>query len=126
MPEIRKMGFVTVINLRQATEQGADIPAGEAAAKAVGLHYVHIPFNGAAPDPAAADRFLAAIQQPGGQPAFIHCAGGGRAAAMWLIKRIVVDKRDVERASEEANALGPPSPTLRQWAIDYAKARASQ
>ena len=123
MPELKKMGFATVINLRQASEQGADVPAGEAAAKAAGLNYVHIPFNGAAPDPAVADRFLAAIQRPGSEPAFIHCAGGGRAAAMWMIKRIVVDRWDVERASEEATALGPPSPALRQWAIDYAKTK---
>ncbi len=125
MPEVRKMGFVTVINLRQATEPGADVPAGQAAAEAAGLKYFHIPFNGAAPDPAAADQFLAAIQQPGNEPAFIHCAGGGRAAARWMIKRIVVDKWDVERASEEAMLLGPPSPTLREWAINYAKSKAA-
>jgi len=125
MPELKKMGFATVINLRQASEQGADIPAGEAAAKAAGLKYVHIPFNGQAPQATAADQFLAAIQAPGAEPAFIHCAGGGRAAAMWMVKRLVVDKWDVERASEEATALGPPSPALRQWAIDYAKTKAS-
>lgn len=121
MPELKKMGFAAVINLRVATEAGADVPAGEAAAKAAGLNYVHIPFNGQAPDPAVADRFIAAIRQPGNQPAFIHCAGGGRAAAMWMIKRLVVDKWDVQRASDEATALGPPSPALRQFAIEYAK-----
>jgi uncharacterized protein (TIGR01244 family) len=126
MPELKKMGFASVINLRQASEQGADIPAGEAAAKAAGLNYVHIPFNGQAPEAGSADQFLAAIQRPGMQPAFIHCAGGGRAAAMWMIKRLVVDKWSVERASEEATALGPPSPALRQWAIDYAKTKVSQ
>lgn len=123
MPELKKMGFVSVINLRQASEQGADVPAGEAAAKAAGLRYFHIPLNGAAPEAATADQFLAAIQGPGNQPAFIHCAGGGRAAAMWMIKRIVVDKWDVQRASDEATLLGPPSPTLRTWAIEYAKTR---
>lgn len=123
MPEIRKMGFVSVINLRQESEPGADVPAGRAAAEAAGLRYFHIPFNGSAPDPAAADRFLETIQQPGNQPAFIHCAGGGRAATMWMIKRLVVDKWEEERASEEATALGPPNPTLRQWAIDYARTR---
>jgi uncharacterized protein (TIGR01244 family) len=121
MPELKKMGFASVINLRQASEQGADVPAGEAAAKAAGLKYFHVPFNGGAPDPAVADAFLAAIRQPGNEPAFIHCAGGGRAAAMWMIKRLVLDKWDVERASEEATALGPPSPRLREFAIEYAK-----
>jgi uncharacterized protein (TIGR01244 family) len=123
MPDIKKMGFVSVINLRQASEAGADVPAGEAAAKAAGLKYFHIPLNGQAPQAATAEQFLAAIQAPGNQPAFIHCAGGGRAAAMWMIKRIVVDKWDVQRASDEATALGPPSPALREWAINYAKSK---
>ena len=35
MPEIKKMGFVSVINLRQATEPDTNIPAAEAAAAEV-------------------------------------------------------------------------------------------
>jgi hypothetical protein len=42
---------------------------------------------------------------------------------MWLIKRLVVDGWDVERATQEATALGQTSPTMRQFAIDYAKTR---
>ena len=53
MPEIKKMGFVSVINLRVATEQGAEIEKGEAAAKAAGLRYFHVPFDGK-PNPQAA------------------------------------------------------------------------
>jgi uncharacterized protein (TIGR01244 family) len=121
MPELKKMGFVSVINLRVATEAGADVPAGEAAAKAAGLRYYHIPFNGQAPEVATADRFIEVIKQAGTQPAFIHCAGGGRAAAMWMIKRLVVDGWPEQRAIDEATALGPPSPALRQFALDYAK-----
>jgi len=126
MPALKKMGFASVINLRMASEQGADVPAGEAAAKAAGLNYVHIPFNGQQPENAVADRFIEAIRQPANNPAFIHCAGGGRAAAMWMVKRLVVDKWTPERANEEATALGPPSPALRNWAIAYAKTKAGQ
>jgi len=121
MPEIKKMGFVAVINLRQASENGADVPAGEAAAKAAGLRYVHIPFNAAAPDPAVVDRFIAAIKSPENQPAFVHCGSANRAAAMWMIKRLVVDRWDVDKASTEAAALGLTSAPLKQFALDYAK-----
>ena len=76
-----------------------------------------------APEAAAADRFLAEIAKPENQPAFIHCGGGGRAATMWFIKRMVVDKWEVERASAEATALGMTSATLKQWAIGYAKGK---
>jgi uncharacterized protein (TIGR01244 family) len=120
--EIRKMGFASIINLRQADEPGANIDAEADAAKAAGIRFFHVPFNGASPDPAAADRFLSAITAPGSEPAFIHCSGGNRAAAMWLIKRIAVDHWDVDRATTEATALGLTSQTLKQFAINYAQA----
>lgn len=121
VPEVKKMGFVSIVNLRQASEPGANVEAEGEAAKAVGLKYFHVPFDGAKPTPAVADAFLAAITSPGAEPAFIHCSGGNRAATMWLIKRLVIDHWDVERASAEATALGQTSPVLRQFALDYAQ-----
>jgi uncharacterized protein (TIGR01244 family) len=121
VPEIKKMGFASIINLRQASEPGADIDAEAAAAKAAGIRFYHIPFNGQAPEPAVADRFLEAITTRGSEPAFIHCAGGNRAAAMWLVKRLAVDHWDADRATAEATALGLTSPALKQFAFDYAQ-----
>jgi protein tyrosine phosphatase (PTP) superfamily phosphohydrolase (DUF442 family) len=72
IPEIKKMGYASIINLRLATEQGADIDGNIAAAKAAGIPYYHIPFSGAAPDPAVVDTFLKTISTPGVEPAFIH------------------------------------------------------
>ena len=121
IPKIKDMGFVSVINLRQATEPGADVETEEAAAKRAGLRYYHIPFDAHNPDPAAVDKFLDAITAKGTEPAFIHCAGAGRAATMWFIKRLVVDRWDVDRAAKEASALGMMSPALKQFAIDYSR-----
>lgn len=118
LPAIKKAGFVSVINLRLASEPGAEIEKSEATAQALGLRYFHVPFAGK-PDPEAADRFLEAITTPGAEPAFIHCAGGNRAATMWLIKRLVVDGWDEARAVKEAEALGQTNET-RKWAIEYA------
>ena len=70
--EIKKMGYASIINLRLASEQGADIEGNTAAAKAVAIPYYHIPFSASAPDPAAVDTFLKTITAPGVQPAFIH------------------------------------------------------
>ena len=120
VPEIKKMGFVSIVNLRRATEAGADVEKEEAAAKAAGLRYFHVPFDGT-PDPAAADQFLKAITSPGAEPAFIHCAGGNRAATMWLIKRLAVDRRETERAIAEAAALGQTSLPLRTFAVEFAQ-----
>lgn len=70
--EIKKMGYKAIINLRLATEQGADIEGHMAVAKSVGIPYYHVPFSAQAPDPAAVDAFLKTIRTPGVEPAFIH------------------------------------------------------
>jgi uncharacterized protein (TIGR01244 family) len=119
LPNIKKMGFVSVINLREPTEPGANIEEEGVAAKAAGLRYYSVPFNANSPDPAAADKFLAAITTKGTEPAFIHCAGGGRAATMWFIKRVAVDHWDIDRAEKEATDLGMGSAKLKQFAIEY-------
>jgi uncharacterized protein (TIGR01244 family) len=119
IPNVRKMGFVSMINLRQAAEPGANVPQAEAAAKAAGLKYIHIPMDAAAPDPTVADRFLDAIKQPGNQPAYIHCASANRAAAMWFIKRVQIDRWESDRAMKEAEALGLTSAPLKQFATTY-------
>jgi len=119
--DIKKMGFVSIVNLRLASEPGVELEKMEAAAKAAGIRYFHVPFDGK-PDPKAAGAFLDAITTKGAEPAFIHCAGGNRAASMWLIKRLAVDHWDVDRAVQEAAALGQTSEPLRTFAIEYAKA----
>ncbi|MGH9594728.1 MAG: beta-lactamase hydrolase domain-containing protein, partial [Bryobacteraceae bacterium] len=116
-----KMGFASIINLRLDTEKGADIDAEAAAAKAAGIHFIHLPLSSGSPDPAVADQFLKIIAVPGNQPAFIHCASGNRAAAMWLIKRVLIDKWDNDRAMEEAGDLGSMSPGMKAFALDYIK-----
>jgi len=121
VPAIKKEGFASIINLREASEPDANVDQEAALAKSAGLKYFHVPFNGASPDPQAADAFIVAITSPGTEPAFIHCSGGNRAATMWMIKRLVVDHWDVDRATKEAMALGQTSEPLRQFAVEYAR-----
>ena len=40
------------------------------------------------PTPRCRNTFLKTLKTPGNEPAYIHCARGNRAAAMWMIKRI--------------------------------------
>ena len=118
--EVKKLGYKAVINLRQASEPGADVEAEAAAAKEAGVKYFHLPVNGSSPDPAIVEQFLTAVGDPANQPVFVHCASGNRAAALWMIKRMVIDGWDGERASTEATALGLTSPALKTFAMDYA------
>jgi uncharacterized protein (TIGR01244 family) len=114
------MGYASIINLRESSEQGADVDAETAAAKEAGIRFIHIPMNRTTPDPAVADRFLQAIGDPANNPAFVHCGSGNRAAAMWMIKRMVVDGWDADRAGTEAAALGLTHENLKKFAVDYA------
>jgi uncharacterized protein (TIGR01244 family) len=117
--DLKKMGFASVINLREASEAGADIDGEAAAAKAAGINFIHLPFNGAKPDPAVVDTFLKTVTDKKNDPAFIHCASGNRAAAMWMIKRMEIDKWDADRAGTEAAALGLTSGALKMFALNY-------
>ena len=47
---IKEMGYGAIINLRLATEEGADIEAHTAAAEAAGIRYIHIPFSSTNPE----------------------------------------------------------------------------
>ena len=122
MRAVKEMGFASVVNLREASEPNANIEGETAAAKAAGLRYVHLPLQRESPDPAVADRFLIVARDPANQPMFIHCASGNRAAAMWLIKRAVVDGWSIDRAMTEAQSLGLEHEPWKTYAIDYASA----
>ena len=118
--ELKKLGYKSIINLREASEPGANIEESAAAAKNAGIKYVHIPMNRTTPDSTAADKFLVAIADAEAQPVFVHCGSGNRAAALWMIKRMVVDKWDAEKAGAEAAALGLTNAQMKQFALDYA------
>ncbi len=119
--EIKRMGFKTVVNLRLASEQGALVDEEGAIVRSLGMNYVHLPFNIQTPDPKLVENFIAAVAGPTNTPAYVHCAAGGRAAALWMIKRVKADGWTQTAALEEANALGL-NDRLRPFALNYLKA----
>ena len=112
-------GFKSVVNLRQATEQGANIEENQAKAKALGLNYFHLPLSGASPDPKVVDQFLAIVANKANQPVYVHCASANRVGAVWLVKRVLQDGWTVDRATTEAKAIGLTAAPLEKFALDY-------
>jgi uncharacterized protein (TIGR01244 family) len=123
MVVLKEYGYKAVLNLREASEEGAQIPESKAAAEAAGLTFIHVPFKGSAPDDAVADEFLKVVANTAHQPLFIYCGSANRVGAMWVIKRMVIDKWEQDKAVEEAKAIGLSSAALEKWALDYVAKR---
>ncbi len=119
MATLKKEGFVSVINLREASELGANVDTGRAAAQAAGLKYIHLPFRVSEPDSKVVDSFLAAVADPGNQPVFIHCGSASRVGGMWMIKRALQDGWPIDRARAEAEAIGLNNAALTAFATEY-------
>ena len=117
LADLKRLGFVSVINFWAADEQGADIEASLAAAADAGLKYFHLPFR--APSPELAHQFLRVIAVETNQSVYIHCASANRVGAMWFIKRVKQDGWDATRAMEEAEAIGLRSEALKEFARGY-------
>lgn len=116
---LKKDGFKSVINLRMASEPGVNLEQNQAKAKELGLNYVHIPFSAGAPDPKVIDAFLAAIAVKANQPAYVHCGSAQRVGAVWLAKRVMQDNYSIEKATDEAKAIGLTNPGLEKFALQY-------
>jgi uncharacterized protein (TIGR01244 family) len=119
LDQLKKDGFRSVINLRVATEPGANIEQHQARARELGLRYVHIPFSAGSPDPRVFDTFLATIADKSNQPVYIHCASAQRVGSVWLAKRVLQDNYSIEKATQEARAIGLSNPGLEKFALQY-------
>ena len=83
--EAARQGFTTIINNRPDGEDPAQPPGAEieAAAKAAGLAYVHIPVRGA-PGPAEVEAVRQVVDAADG-PVLAFCRSGTRSITTWSI-----------------------------------------
>jgi uncharacterized protein (TIGR01244 family) len=116
-------GVRTVVDLREDVEH--DVCVEEMAATRLGMMFVHIPVRPDAPGDRDVDAFLAVTARFDAFPMLIHCASGNRAAAFWMIRRLVVDGWPADAAENEARRIGLRSASLRDFALDYASRRAA-
>jgi uncharacterized protein (TIGR01244 family) len=108
-----------VINLRLATEDSADIDGSRAAAEAAGLNFIHLPFDAKNPDPGVVGTFLATAGDGGNQPVYIHCHSATRAAALFMIGRVLEDGWQIDVASEEVEAIAKKPSAAIAFATRY-------
>jgi uncharacterized protein (TIGR01244 family) len=122
-PALKARGYKSVVNLRQDTEVGAAINESRASATAAGLKFIHLPLNAASPDETVVDEFIKAVSDPVNQPVFINCGSANRVAALWLTKRMLIDKWQEAAALEEAKFIGLSNESLQKFALAYVAKR---
>jgi protein tyrosine phosphatase (PTP) superfamily phosphohydrolase (DUF442 family) len=69
------------------------------------------------------DAFIETVTTKANQPVFVNCGSANRVAAVWLAKRLIVDKWQQEKAIEEAKAIGLTSAALRAFILEYVRSR---
>jgi uncharacterized protein (TIGR01244 family) len=122
-PALKERGYKSVVNLRLETEVGAAVNESRAMATAAGLKFIHLPLNAASPDESVVDEFIKAVSDAANQPVFINCGSANRVAALWLTKRMLVDKWTEAAALEEAKFIGLSNESLQKFALAYVAKR---
>jgi uncharacterized protein (TIGR01244 family) len=119
LAKLKAEGIKVVINLRPHSESNG--AREEAKAKELGLPYFNIPVVSREPQPEDADDFLKITdEQLKNGPVFIHCASATRVGGFWLIRRVLRDGWDYDKALEEANKIGlRNNPVLTEFAKGY-------
>lgn len=120
---LAREGFRAIINLREPSEY--DAAAEAAAAKEHGLLYFNIPVKTVDPRAEQVEAFLKTTANPRIYPAYIHCGTGNRVAAFWMIRRVLVDKWEIDDAQREAKVVGLKSESLKEFALGYIRSHAA-
>ena len=115
--ELSQDGFNGIINLREEVEFN-DGPQARAA-RDWGMAFVRVPVSREAPSDAAVEKFLAVTDDTSMFPIYIYCGSGNRAAAFWMIRRVVRDGWTLANAEAEAGRAGLSSGKMLDFARDY-------
>jgi uncharacterized protein (TIGR01244 family) len=110
-------GFNGIVNLREESELN-DGPQSHAARDS-GMQFVRVPLSSKDPSDAAVDKFLAVTDDESLYPVFIYCASGNRAAALWMVRRVLREGWSLADAEAEADRAGLKGATMRDFARDY-------
>jgi uncharacterized protein (TIGR01244 family) len=105
LSKLKEAGVKVIINLRPHGEHNGDVEAAKV--KDLGMTYFNIPVVYREPaDPAAVAFLKITDEQLKNGPVFIHCAAAIRVGALWMIRRVLRDGWDFDKALEEANQIG--------------------
>ena len=113
--EFRRQGFTTIVNNRPDGEDPGQpgSAAEEAAARAAGLGYVHIPVTSTGMTDDDARLLKETIEQAAG-PVVAHCRSGARSFYLWVLSGDLESHTDAELLAKAAE-LGVDTNAARIW-----------
>ena len=113
--EFRRFGFTTIVNNRPDGEDPNQLSsaAEEAAARAAGLDYVHIPVTSTGMTEEDAQLLKETIEQAPG-PVVAHCRSGARSFYLWVLSGDLDSHTDAELLAK-ATELGVDTNAARTW-----------
>ncbi len=117
----KAMGVRTVINNRPDGESPDQLPSAdaEAAARAAGLDYVHVPVPSGGIQPAHMQAFRQAVDRHQG-PFLAYCRSGTRSCHLWAFAAARTEPVDavIEAAAEAGYDLSRSGPLLQRIATE--------
>ena len=113
--ELKRLGFTTIVNNRPDGEDPNQLgsAAEEAAARAAGLGYVHIPVTSTGMTEDDARLLKETIEQAPG-PVVAHCRSGARSFYLWVLSGDL-DSLSDEELLAKARELGVDTNAARTW-----------
>jgi uncharacterized protein (TIGR01244 family) len=108
IPQLKGMGFRTVLNLRTEQEGAKD---EESAVRAQGLRYEWVPVMPETLSIADVKKVEAVLDDAGAAPVLFHCASANRVAGLWAIIQVRRGK-PLAAAIDEARPLGLKNPAV--------------
>jgi tyrosine-protein phosphatase SIW14 len=106
LPELKKLGITTIVDLRSEDPQKAEWERKQA--ESLGMRFVHIPVGGwDSPTNEQVAQFLSLFRNDPSQRIFVHCQfGEDRTGVFVATYRMAIEKLPVEQALKEMYSFG--------------------
>ncbi len=114
---IREAGFDVIVNLALPTSDDA-IQSEGSIVTGLGMTYIHIPVDFAAPSSDDFDAFCRVLDAFPDKKVFVHCAANKRVSAFVYLRRILKRGTDAVAARHDLESVWLPDPVWSDFIAD--------
>jgi protein tyrosine phosphatase (PTP) superfamily phosphohydrolase (DUF442 family) len=114
---IRDAGFEAIVNLALPTSDNA-IKSEGSVVTGLGMIYIHIPVDFAAPSSDDFDAFCGVMNAFEGKKVFVHCAANKRVSAFIYLRRVLKQEADPAVALVDLESVWQPDVVWSRFITD--------